>query len=261
MRRVAESLPVAACAIYLLTVLGLPAVIAAPQVPANPINRSAIARRSVVKIESIDSLKKLRSSIKPTASKSVLPLEKTLVRQELVTAYLAPGALAPLAYTTGKGVVLDVLNPVNTQTGSFLVVRGVEWSGDTQKSVAAKDANVALKMSVLGANGYFDTPAQAKFCKLPEGKHTYILTVGITGQSEKMNIYVNGPGDHVIIGFDGAELAKNATPTQQRVMFTLDNAEPTDFLVRAIYLYGSNPNDPYSMTTEYFQYMQLVALD
>jgi hypothetical protein len=172
----------------------------------------------------------------------------------------------PAAYSTGNGVVLDALRPMNPDTGSTLEVRRVQYTDSLARGIAAGDPNTTIPVQVIADRRPASYEAQwavARFYNLPSGMHTYLLSIGTNAPTADMELsmWMWPVGNKNMPTFEshptGNQLNYNTASHELRVLFTFDaGSDPDRYFTFAIWYLAEN------QTLEaYLHHVQLVTLD
>jgi|GEM_PF-3482465 len=232
--------------------------------PARPIYH--VGPKLKFAIQPINKLRAVKANLK------LVPIQK--FNASLGARALSPemlGAMAkamgnPLAYSTGNGVVLDALHPMNSATGSTLEVRRVQYTDSLARGIASGDPNTAIPVQVLPDRRPFSYEAQwavARFYNLPSGMHTYLLSIGTNAPPADMELsmWLWPVGNKNMPTFEshpkGDQLNYNSATSELRVLFTVDaGSDPDRYFTFAIWYLSED-----KIMEANLHHVQLVTLD
>ncbi len=166
------------------------------------------------------------------------------------------------AYSTGNGVLLDVMHPTKSNPQAVVLVQNVEWDQNIISSLMADNPDPILsQLRPFQSEASFLVTAQFK--DLPSAKHTYLLTLGTTAEVKGMKVEL----------LRGQYAMPEYTPGVSNIVQELGpaslTAKPDTNEVRALFTYAAG-TEPLSVRWYWgpagsarctFHHLQLVQLD
>jgi hypothetical protein len=217
-------------------------------------------------VQPINKLRLLKTGLKLTPNQKFSSnLGARAISPEMLGA-MATAMGNPAAYSTGSGVVLDALHPMNPDTGSTLEVRRVQFTDSLARGLAAHDPNTTIPVQVIAdrrPSSYEAQWAVARFYNMPAGMHTYLLSISTDAPTNAMELsmWLWPQGKNGMPTFEshptGNQLNYNSATHELRVLFTVDAGNNSDrYFTFAIWYLGEQQT-----LNAYLHHVQLVTLD